>query len=59
MNENNLDGSVMADASMLDPMDDLFGDSNDLAVTLPSASLPIPAALALRVAELQNSGCCT
>ncbi|KAK5134455.1 hypothetical protein LTR08_006502 [Meristemomyces frigidus] len=50
------------DASMLDNMDDLFGDAADglgmgTGVVLPSA--PLPASLIFRVASAQRTGCCT
>ena len=56
------DASMM-DANMDDNMDDLFGEPVDgltadpLGVGLPSA--PLPPSLVLRVAEMQNRGCCT
>ena len=51
------------DQSMMDSMDDLFGDANDamnvnINIPLPAVTLPPPPALIKRVSELQSSGAC-
>ncbi|KAI5370099.1 putative mediator complex, subunit Med16 [Septoria linicola] len=59
MDVSNIEGSVMPDASMMDPnMDDLFGEAaNDLVAAMPAT--PLPAPVFLRLAEMQSRGCCT
>lgn len=54
-----VDDQAIPDAAMMDPsMADLFGEAADgLNVPLPQA--PLPAALILRLAEMQSRGCCT
>lgn len=54
-----MNGSALADANMMEStMDDLFGEGADgLGVSLPS--IPLPAALVQRIADMQNAGCCT
>ena len=66
-----MDGSILddatvmpdaGDASLLDNMDDLFGDAADelgigAGVILPSP--PLPSSLIFRVADMQRTGCCT
>ena len=56
------------DLGLADNMDDLFGEAADglgegLGVALPPMpalpSQPLPAAVVLRVAEMQRTGCCT
>lgn len=53
----------MRDASMIDPMEDLFGDAAaglDVGVGVGlSSSLPPPPSLLRRLAEMNTSGCCT
>lgn len=53
------DQAIPNAAVMMDPsMADLFGEAADgLNVPLPPA--PLPAALVLRLAEMQSRGCCT
>ena len=56
------DAPAIQDATMaLDAMDDeLFGDTADgLGMGVPLPSAPLPAALVLRAAEMQRTGCCT
>jgi len=56
------DAPAMPDATMtLDPMDDdLFGEATDgLGIGVPLPVIPLPAALVLRIAEMQRTGCCT
>jgi len=51
----------MPGTAMLDPMDDLFGETaNDMNVhvQLPT-TLPPPPRLIQRIAEMQIYGCCT
>ena len=53
-----LGDASMPDAGLMDPMDDLFGEADDtLGVAMPP--IPLPAAVVLRTAEIQRSGCCT
>jgi hypothetical protein len=51
------------DQSMMDSMEDLFGDAHDainvnVNLSLPAVTLPPPPALIKRVSELQASGAC-
>ncbi|OQO05141.1 hypothetical protein B0A48_08161 [Cryoendolithus antarcticus] len=65
MDNNDLADAVMADiqipsASMMDSMDDLFGEPTNLVVQAPLLlGPPAPAELVLRIAEMQRHGCCT
>ena len=58
-----VDVSTVPDSTLIDGLDDLFGETSDdlvphnLDVSLPSA--PITASLIMRLNELQNRGCCT
>ena len=52
------------DHSMMDSMDDLFGEANDamnvnVNISLPAITLPPPPGLIARISELQASGACT
>ncbi|KAF2173213.1 hypothetical protein M409DRAFT_17158 [Zasmidium cellare ATCC 36951] len=59
MDAGTVEDQAIPDAAMMDPtMEDLFGEAADgLNVPLPPA--PLPAALILRIAEMQSRGCCT
>lgn len=58
MDDTDLGEPAMPNAGLGDPMDDLFGEvAGGLEVALPSILLP--AAVTLRIAEMQRSGCCT
>jgi hypothetical protein len=51
------------DQTLMDSMDDLFGDANDamnvnVNISMPAVTLPPPPALIKRVSELQVSGAC-
>jgi len=57
MNDNDLQN-----ATMMDQMEDLFGETADglgVQVHLPSSGPLPPPALVQRIAELQTSGACT
>lgn len=66
MDATDLGDTAMTDvdipgAVMLDPMDDLFGETaNDMGVhvQLPT-TLPPPPRLIQQIAEVQTCGCCT
>jgi hypothetical protein len=61
---NDINDSNVQDQSMMDSMDDLFGDSSDamnvnVNISLPAITLPPPPGLVERISELQASGACT
>ncbi|WPG99810.1 Hypothetical protein R9X50_00262900 [Acrodontium crateriforme] len=51
--------SSMPDAGLMDPMDDLFGESTDGLGVVALPPIPLPAAVVLRNAVAQRIGCCT
>jgi len=60
---NDIHDADAQDQSMMDSMDDLFGDASDamnvnVSMSLPAVTLPPPPALIKRVSELQASGAC-
>ena len=66
MDSTDLVDASMADvdipgAAMLDPMEDLFGETaNDMNVHVQMpTTLPAPSRLIQRIAEMQTYGCCT
>lgn len=61
---NDITVADVQDQSMMDSMDDLFGEANDhmnvnVNISLPAVALPPPPALIKRMSELQASGACT
>lgn len=60
MEIGSIEGPVggMPDTSIMDPtMDDLFGEATgDLVTAMPTP--PVPAALLVRLADMQSRGCC-
>lgn len=54
-----LGDSSMPDAGLMDPMDDLFGESADGLGVVSLPPIPLPAAVVLRNADSQRIGCCT
>lgn len=66
MDNSDLDASMndVQDQSMMDSMDDLFGEANDamnvnVNIALPAISPPPPPGLVKRISDLQASGACT
>jgi hypothetical protein len=61
---NEINDPNAQDHSMMDSMDDLFGEANDamnvnVNISLPAITLPPPPGLIARISELQASGACT
>jgi hypothetical protein len=61
---NDINHSGIQDQTMMDSMDDLFGESSDtmnvnVNISLPVITLPPPPGLIARISELQASGACT
>ena len=61
---NEINDPNAQDHSMMDSMDDLFGEASDamnvnVNISLPAITLPPPPGLIARVSELQASGACT
>ena len=61
---NDINDADVQDHSMMDSMDDLFGEANDamnvnVNIPLPAITLPPPPGLIERVSDLQASGACT
>jgi len=61
---NDINDADVQDHSMMDSMDDLFGEANDamnvnVNMPLPAMTLPPPPGLIERISELQASGACT
>jgi hypothetical protein len=59
---NDINDHDVQDQSMMDSMDDLFGEAADamnVNISLPAITLPPPPGLIARISELQASGACT
>lgn len=55
-----MEEQALPDAAMMDPsMEDLFGEAADSLNVSSLPPVPLPAALILRIAEMQSRGCCT